>query len=294
MTEEDHVLWRYNEWKRQQLTLPLQNLAMCFALKILQEGQDGIVVVLESCGTNFTFIMHGAEAEFIGQGDLHDESYNELVLVEDIAAIHHEDESNQQCHHTLHIFPSDTLKSTYETNKPWQYTLIVVAIFVFSVLMFFVYDYYVANRQMKTEKKASKSSAIIQELFPGSVALQLFDKEKNSRENRKTEAFGDCSSSVENERSIAEFYPEATVLFADIAGKCNAEWRLKSTLFSMTNPHLICTCCSSHAGFTAWSSIREPQSVFMLLENIFQSFDGLAKKYGVFKVETIGGMCFLG
>jgi len=214
---------------------------MCFALKILQEGQDGIVVVLESCGTNSTFIIHGAEAEFIGKGDLHDESYNELVLVEDIAAIQHEDENNQQCHHTLHIFPSDTLKSTYETNKPWQYTLIVVAIFVFSVLMFFVYDYYVANRQMKTEKKASKSSAIIQELFPGSVASQLFDKEKNGRENRKTESFGDFRSRVENEQSIAEFYPEATVLFADIAGKCNAEWRLKSTLVSMTNPLLICT-----------------------------------------------------
>ena len=42
------------------------------------------------------------------------------------------------------------------------------------------------------------------------------------------------------------------------------------------------------AGFTAWSSTREPQQVFMLLESIFQAFDGIAKSFGVFKVETVG------
>jgi Adenylate and Guanylate cyclase catalytic domain len=33
--------------------------------------------------------------------------------------------------------------------------------------------------------------------------------------------------------------------------------------------------------------------VFTLLESIFQSFDAIAKKYGVFKVETIGD-CYVG
>lgn len=42
----------------------------------------------------------------------------------------------------------------------------------------------------------------------------------------------------------------------------------------------------SIAGFTAWSSIREPTHVFLLLESIFQAFDEEARKAGVFKVET--------
>ena len=42
------------------------------------------------------------------------------------------------------------------------------------------------------------------------------------------------------------------------------------------------------AGFTAWSSVREPAQVFTLLEQIYGSFDALAKRRGVFKVETIG------
>jgi class 3 adenylate cyclase len=47
------------------------------------------------------------------------------------------------------------------------------------------------------------------------------------------------------------------------------------------------------SGFTAWGSIRDPHQVFTLLESIFQSFDTIAKKYGVFKVETIGD-CYVG
>jgi class 3 adenylate cyclase len=42
------------------------------------------------------------------------------------------------------------------------------------------------------------------------------------------------------------------------------------------------------AGFTAWSSQREPAQVFTLLQTIYQTFDKLAKKLGVFKIETIG------
>jgi class 3 adenylate cyclase len=41
-------------------------------------------------------------------------------------------------------------------------------------------------------------------------------------------------------------------------------------------------------GFTAWSSVREPSQVFTLLEQIYNSFDAIAKKKRIFKVETIG------
>ena len=41
-------------------------------------------------------------------------------------------------------------------------------------------------------------------------------------------------------------------------------------------------------GFTAWSSVREPAQVFILLESVYHAFDRIAKKRRVFKVETIG------
>ena len=42
------------------------------------------------------------------------------------------------------------------------------------------------------------------------------------------------------------------------------------------------------AGFTAWSSTREPVQVFQLLEAIYACFDKIAERRGVYKVETIG------
>ena len=42
------------------------------------------------------------------------------------------------------------------------------------------------------------------------------------------------------------------------------------------------------AGFTAWSSSREPAQVFMLLETLYHSFDEIANRRRVFKVETVG------
>jgi len=38
----------------------------------------------------------------------------------------------------------------------------------------------------------------------------------------------------------------------------------------------------------AWSSTREPEQVFILLQSIYGAFDDLAKRRKVFKVETIG------
>mmetsp|Transcript_20743 Transcript_20743/g.59114 ORF Transcript_20743/g.59114 Transcript_20743/m.59114 type:complete len:657 (-) Transcript_20743:76-2046(-) len=48
------------------------------------------------------------------------------------------------------------------------------------------------------------------------------------------------------------------------------------------------TILFSLQGFTAWSSQREPEQVFTLLQTIYHAFDLLARKRAVFKVETIG------
>ena len=59
-------------------------------------------------------------------------------------------------------------------------------------------------------------------------------------------------------KPIADLFLNATVIFADIAG------------------------------FTAWSSVREPAQVFTLLETVYRAFDTIAKRKKVFKVETVG------
>jgi class 3 adenylate cyclase len=58
--------------------------------------------------------------------------------------------------------------------------------------------------------------------------------------------------------AVIDLFPATTIMFADIAG------------------------------FTAWSSAREPSQVFTLLESIYAAFDRVAQRRRVFKVEVVG------
>lgn len=71
----------------------------------------------------------------------------------------------------------------------------------------------------------------------------------------------DCVFDI-SRKPIADLFPHCTVLFSDIEG------------------------------FTAWSSEREPEQVFTLLQTIFQAFDRIARKRDIFKVEAIGD-CYI-
>jgi len=69
---------------------------------------------------------------------------------------------------------------------------------------------------------------------------------------------GDDPFGVEANKPIADLFTDTTILAANITG------------------------------FTAWSSMREPSQVFMLLETVYQTFDKIAKSHRVLRIETVG------
>jgi class 3 adenylate cyclase len=102
-------------------------------------------------------------------------------------------------------------------------------------------------------------------LFPWQVRAQIYEESANDKSTTKTRRgtagtgvdLHTASSSAPS-RPIAELYENTTILFADMAG------------------------------FTAWSSTRQPVQVFELLETLYKAFDAIAVRFNVFKVETIG------
>jgi len=168
-----------------------------------------------------------------------------------------------------------------------------VAIFIFTALVFIGYDVLVTLRQQKVMKTAVQSTTIISSLFPSNVRDRLLeaggggggdvetgritttttttttDNNNNNNNNNSNQIFkskntrlrtflNDGEPASESNKPIADLFTDTTVLFADIAG------------------------------FTAWSSVREPTQVFTLLETVYSAFDNIAARRGVFKVETIG------
>jgi len=213
--------------------------------------------VVENCGVNSTYILNGPDATYIAEGDLHEPKYSKMGVS---ATFWEVDEGSAYCTHALYLFPTSELKNKFTSNDPIAYTAIVSFLFGISIFLFVVYDKYITERQTKVEHKASKTDAIVSQLFPGQLRdMVIQNEDKVGGEGKELER-ADASGffGVQGSKAMADFFPESTIMMADLAG------------------------------FTAWSSIREPSQVFDLLESIFQAFDTIARQRGIFKVETVG------
>jgi hypothetical protein len=178
------------------------------------------------------------------------------------------------CPYTISIYPSDTMKSDFTTRNGIIAVTSILLIFAFTSFVFVLYDWSVERRQSKVMESAVRSSEIVDSLFPSNVRNQIYkshERQEKRRRHNRSEIDGERSFGVDdsmnsssalnqilNQGSIAQVYPDTTVIFADIVG------------------------------FTSWSAPREPTQVFHLLEILYAGFDALAKNYGVFKIETIG------
>lgn len=242
---------------------------------ILPDSSRGIVFVLENgCEAPFTYKIDGAAVTPIGNGDLHDRSQDKHMRTasfENVTSV--EDGTAQglrvllsECPFRLRVYPSSEFIADYTSNTPVVITLSVACVFVFTVFTFFAYDALVERRQRILVRKATQTHQIVASLFPKNVRDRLLEEnEENSKgggflaPNHRIKSFLANGNLANNDsRVIADLFPHATVLFADICG------------------------------FTAWSSSREPAQVFILLQSVYQAFDKIAKQRKVFKVETIG------
>ena len=197
--------------------------------------------------------------------------------------------------YTIHIYPSDDFYNTFNTSQPRVYSLAVSLVFVVTVMSFIVYDILVEKRQKKLLDSAERSGKIVSSLFPAMVRDRLF-KQSNSipeeEEDQKKKEKGvkrilKATNVVENTNKLKRFISQA-----EAPGSDDSLTAISNSAPPIADLYNDCTILFADiAGFTAWSSEREPAQVFLLLESIFSDFDTAAKKDGVFKIETIGDCC---
>ena len=209
--------------------------------------------------------------------------------------------------YSVKIYPSNAFRSNYITNQPAIYASAIALVFVFTSLTFFIYDCLVERRQTAVMKSAEKSSKIVHSLFPAVVRDRLFrtaeeemaaEEEEKRNKSAMRSLVPKAVSNIVDTNSSADGFKKVTV--ASFLGRqhdSNLTTGDDSTAISGSSPPIAdlftdtTILFADIAGFTAWSSEREPAQVFQLLEALFKEFDAEAKKYGVFKVETIGDCC---
>eukprot|EP00980_Cylindrotheca_fusiformis_P024027 scaffold11398_cov125-Cylindrotheca_fusiformis.AAC.3 len=243
-----------------------------FFQNLFVEGIVGTIVVIRSnCEVDdairvLSFTIDGSSADFLGEFDAHDPKYDDQVVTSVILDLNLQSDDIPEglCVPilTLDIYPTDELAETFETSKPKLYTAVVVAIFAFTSLVFLLYDYLVGRRQGKFMERIVRQDQIVSNVFPTAIRDRLYESgQKGSQDGTLFDPLGGGAGTAGS--PLADLFPETTIVFADIAG------------------------------FTAWSSAREPAQVFILLETIYGAFDKHANRHCVYKVETVGD-CYVG
>jgi len=279
-----------------------------YLTELLPPGIDGIIAVLKnSCGQSFTFRIDGPEAFFIGNGDLHDSKYDQIVHEVPFGQdfLGEETKTYRQCFYTLLIYPSQEFEDTFASNHMQSVMTLLAIVFAGLAVFFFVFVWFVQRRQVRVMEIAVRTTAIISNLFPANVrdrilaqAKEMANKEYDGQamENVGGDVSTRGSKTLRtllkegSTRNVMEAYDATDRKSSDHAsGDINV---LSTAPIADLYPN--CTVFFGDiAGFTSWSGSREPAQVFTLLETLYGAFDEIARCRRVFKVETIGD-CYVG
>ncbi|KAL3938546.1 MAG: hypothetical protein SGBAC_006566 [Bacillariaceae sp.] len=236
---------------------------------ILPEGRDGVIITWTSpCVPSFTYQINGPDVVYLGVGELHDDKFTHMKVeatYQDLTsnAFKSQDYTgiplspDPICPFTLNLYPSPLMEEKLRSERPLLLSILTVGLFMLAALALYAYDYRVEQRKQKLVKTAENTDAIVSNMLPANVRDILYnnvaDDESISNNDDNKGVHSMFKGGV-----IAELYPSTTIIFADISR------------------------------FTAWSSTREPTQVFHLLETVYASWDKIAYRYDVTKIETVG------
>lgn len=279
---------------------------------VLPKSVQGVICVLSNTlGNKATYRLDGRTATYLGEGDLHDTKYDDMAFTRDISEYILERTKIEAASYTsveldggytsyrIHVYPSEDMESTYVTTEPIVYAVVVACVFLFTSLVFMFYDWLVEKRQKKVMDKAVKSTAVVTSLFPEAVHERLFADAKSEEFSMEMNAWKTASQELTMPPTM-----DRTPSMNDIMARRSSKRVESKNLDSIASVHMkkgrpiadkfpnVTVLFADLAGFTQWSSTREPDEVFVLLEALYGAFDKVAARRQVFKVETIGD-CYM-
>jgi hypothetical protein len=141
----------------------------------LPGGINGLLIDVEdTCSSSFTYSVNGADTAFLRDGGAHDREHSDLVITSRFGeSINF---ATNGCIYTFSIYPTNTFKDRYMTNRPLVYTFVVMMVFVFTILVFTVYDWLVARRQNLVLDTARRTQRIVSSLFPKNVQKRILEE----------------------------------------------------------------------------------------------------------------------
>lgn len=140
------------------------------------------------------------------------------------------------CPWVLSVYGTQEMEDAHITNQPLLFMFAVLGVFLFTCLVFILYDRLVEKRQQKVMTTAVNSEKVVASLFPKAFRERLYENNNATKANGKDSSSNNFQSKnvadflssefrpendntwVTNSPPMAEAYPHCSVFFADIAG----------------------------------------------------------------------------
>ncbi|CAB9523074.1 Receptor-type guanylate cyclase gcy [Seminavis robusta] len=246
--------------------------------EILAEGSPGVTAVFKNeCGNqSFSYLIKGSEPSFLGHIDAHDGEYESMCQSRPLFDLSNLDGrysgrpiNAEFCPFEVTLCPTQEMEGVFVTNNPTIYAVAAAFVFLFLIttIVFLLYAMEITRRQKITLAKALQARNIVNDVFPAIIRNRMLEQEQEANiggytsNKQRVKSFLNSGTGTEAGalgKPIADLYTSTTIMFADVAG------------------------------FTPWSSTRDPGQVFTFLQTIYQGFDAIAHRRKVFKVETVG------
>ncbi|KAL3919566.1 MAG: hypothetical protein SGARI_007175, partial [Bacillariaceae sp.] len=164
---------------------------------IVPDYVNGLTCVVSTDTASFTYeIREGGAVELIGDGDLHDErfdEYAESVILTDI-----ETGASTSAVYVLTVYPTQTMLETFSTSSPLAIALAFTGVIFLCTMLFFLYDFLMrheaAQRKLVLDMKRRFVRFISHEirtpLNTVCVGLELLERElhKDSSKGESNDA----------------------------------------------------------------------------------------------------------
>jgi hypothetical protein len=208
---------------------------------ILADAAEVVSVEIEdTCGSLFTYDVHGPEAIYGGEGKVKKSpEFERMKESADFAEFGRftgtpDLEYLQFCNYRLSVYPTVAFKKEFTSDDPKWFAGAVFTIFVFTSMVFLFFDFAVSRRQRKVMASATRTRAIVAQMFPGAIQQRIFEEADRSSgsgflanlgQKHKLKAFlnGDHESEGEESQPIAELFPEVTLVSGSVGQGRNCQ-----------------------------------------------------------------------
>jgi len=157
-----------------------------YFMGLLPPSAIGYVVVLKyALNDGFAYRIDGKDVTYLGQGDPHDPSFDDLAMYADINDYVQKSAGPQTRayttvplgfqddglgHYQLYVYPTTETKESFVTAKPWVYCGAVLATFFLTAFFLVLLDRVIAKRQR----------IVMERLVRSANSEKEFEKELNS------------------------------------------------------------------------------------------------------------------